>query len=185
MALTPSNEIALGTEAVDFKLPDPTGKLYTLSDVMGKKGLLIAFICNHCPYVIHLKSALAQKTKAFLESSVGVVAINANDAKAYPEDRPEKMLVDVQQFSYAFPYLYDESQATAKAYQAACTPDFFLYNEQRKLVYHGQFDDSRPGNGVAVSGSDLVVAVEAMLAGHAIPASKPSVGCNIKWRAEF
>jgi peroxiredoxin len=175
--------LALGTAAPDFRLPGTDGKIYSLLDFREAKALVVAFICNHCPYVMHIRSALAQFGKEMQGRGVAVVGISANDAVKYPQDGPEAMKREVGVAGYTFPYLYDESQAVAKAYRAACTPDFFLFDGERKLVYRGQFDSSRPGNGVPVTGSDLREAVEAVLAGRAIAANqRPSLGCNIKWR---
>lgn len=184
MALTPSNMVPLGTPAPDFELPDPTGKVYRLADVRGPNGLLVVFMCNHCPFVKHLKPALAEAGRRLAEKGVGMVGINSNDVTQYPDDAPEKMLEDIREFGYTFPYLYDESQAVARAYDAACTPDFYLFDKDLKLVYRGQFDDSRPGNGIPVTGADLYAAVDAMVEGRPVsPNQKPSIGCNIKWKA--
>jgi thiol-disulfide isomerase/thioredoxin len=141
------------------------------------------FICNHCPYVKHIRSALAAFAREYQKKRLAIVGINANDVASYPEDSPAKMKAEVAEAGYVFPYLYDESQAVAKAYAAACTPDFFLFDRDRRLVYRGQFDDSRPGNGVAVTGKDLRAACDAALSGNAVASEqRPSVGCNIKWR---
>jgi hypothetical protein len=141
------------------------------------------FICNHCPYVVHIRAGLAEFARAYQARGLAVVAINANDVAAYPDDRPEKMAEEKRRAGYVFPYLYDETQAVAKAYRAACTPDFFLFDGARRLVYRGQFDDSRPGNGRPVTGADLRAAVDAVLTGEAVPAEqRPSIGCNIKWK---
>ena len=183
MAQTPSNMPDLGLDAPDFSLPDPTGKLYSLDDFSDAKALLVVFMCNHCPFVIHLREALSAFASEYQAKGVAVVGINANDITDRPADSPEMMAVEIEQQSYTFPYLFDESQQTAMAYQAACTPDFFLYDGDRKLVYRGQFDGSRPGNGVPVSGEDLRAAMDALLAGQAIPPDqKPSMGCIVKWR---
>lgn len=182
MALTSSNSIALDTPAINFTLPDAKGKLYTLADLAEKNGLLIAFICNHCPFVKLIKTELARLGRDLAEQQIGMVAINSNDSTAYPEDSAEQMLIDVQQYAYHFPYLIDASQDVARAYQAACTPDFFLYDAKLKLAYHGQLDDARPGNGLAVTGKDLRQATQAMLIGQPITQMQPSIGCNIKWK---
>jgi hypothetical protein len=182
MALTPSNPVALGTAAIDFQLPDAAGKRYSLKDVAGTQGLLVAFICNHCPFVKLIKTELAQLGHDLLQQQIGMVAINSNDSIAYPDDSAEHMLKDVQQFGYPFAYLIDETQQIARDYQAACTPDFFLYDAHLKLVYHGQLDDARPGNGIAVTGDDLRNAVQALLQGKSSTQMKPSIGCNIKWK---
>jgi peroxiredoxin len=175
--------LALGTAAPDFTLPDTEGKIVSLATFKGAPALLVVFMCNHCPYVQHVRRGLAQMARDFQARGVGVVGINANDVANYPADSPAKMREEVRTAGYTFPYLYDESQSTAKAYRAACTPDFFLFDKQRKLVYRGQMDDSRPSNGVPVSGKDLRAAVDAILIGRPVSAEqKPSIGCNIKWK---
>ena len=184
MALTPSNMPELGLYAPDFALPDTQGKLVRRDDFAAAPGLLVAFWCNHCPYVKHLRTAFADFAREYEARGLAVVAINANDADTYPDDNPAAMRAAAAEFGYSFPYLYDESQSVAKAYGAACTPDFFLFDGARKLVYRGQFDGSRPGNAEPVTGADLRAAASALLAGHAIDAEQvPSIGCNIKWRA--
>ena len=176
--------LALGTQAPDFKLADTNGKLVGLDDLKGAKALVVAFICNHCPYVKHMRAGLADFGREMQSRGVAVVAINSNDPEKYPADAPGQMAAEVRAAGYTFPYLYDESQAVAKAYRAACTPDFYVFDGARRLVYRGQFDASRPGNGVAVTGSDLRAAVEAVLGGKAVSEKQmPSIGCNIKWRA--
>jgi peroxiredoxin len=183
MALTPSTMLELGTPLPEFRLPDPQGKMVASSDFEGAPALLVAFICNHCPYVKHLRSELAQFAKDYQGSGLAMVAINANDVSNYPDDSPEKMAEEVEQVGYVFPYLYDESQEVAKAYRAACTPEFYLFDGDRRLVYRGQFDDSRPESGRPVTGADLRAAVDAVLAGRAVEADQtPSIGCNIKWK---
>lgn len=183
MALTPSTMLPLGTTAPDFKLPDPEGKPVALTDFKAAPALLVAFICNHCPYVKHLRAGLAQLARDYQPRGVAIVAISSNDAANYPEDSPARMKAEARAAGYTFPYLHDETQAVAKAYRAACTPDFFLFDAARKLVYRGQFDDSRPSNGVPVTGKDLRAALDAVLAGKPAPANqKPSMGCNIKWK---
>jgi len=176
--------VALETPAPDFSLPDVvSGKTVRLADFAGAPALLVMFICNHCPYVKHVQAGMTQMAKDFMARGVGVVAINSNDVANYPEDSPEKMKEEARRAGYTFPYLFDESQAAARAYQAACTPDFFLFDKQRKLVYRGQMDDARPGNDRLVTGSDLRHAVEAVLSGKPAPSTQiPSLGCNIKWK---
>lgn len=177
--------IALGTRAPDFELPDINGKLVSLADFATHKGLLVIFMCNHCPYVKHIRHALTEFANSNMSTEFAIVGVNANDATTYPADSPEKMREEAQAAGYRFPYLYDESQDVAKAFGAACTPDFFLYNKQRKLIYRGQFDGSRPGNAVPVTGSDLQVAVDALLEDRKIPREQiPSIGCNIKWKTK-
>lgn len=184
MALTPSTMLALGTPAPDFALPDTTGRTVRLADFAAAPALVVMFICNHCPYVKHVRAGLAGFGRDVQGRGVAVVAISANDAEQYPEDSPAKMAEEVRQAGYVFPYLHDASQAVARAYRAACTPDFYLFDAQRRLVYRGQFDESRPGNNVPVTGKDLRAAVEAVLAGRPVAGDqKPSIGCNIKWRA--
>ncbi len=175
--------LPLGTTAPDFKLPDTNGKIVSLADFKDKSALLVLFICNHCPYVKHIRTGLAQLARDYLPRSVAIVGINSNDVANYPEDSPAKMKEEVKSAGYTFPYLYDESQAVAKAYRAACTPDIYLFDKNHKLVYRGQFDDSRPGNGIPVTGKDLRAALDAVLAGKPVsPNQKASIGCNIKWK---
>ncbi len=183
MAVTPSTMLPLGTVAPDFKLPDTQGRQVGLSDFGDAPALLVAFICNHCPYVKHVRAALADLGRDYQARGVAVVGINANDVANYPDDSPEKMKEEVKLAGYTFPYLYDATQQVARAYRAACTPDFFLFDKDRKLVYRGQLDDSRPNSGKPVTGADLRAALDAVLAGKPVPADqKPSVGCNIKWK---
>ncbi len=186
MAATESRMLALGTLAPDFSLPDVvSGATVTLGAFSDKKGLLVMFICRHCPYVKHMQDELAQIGRDFAGKPLGIVAISANDARAYPDDSPQRLRQMAGELGFNFPYCYDESQETAKAYQAACTPDFYLFDENRKLVYRGQLDDSRPGNGKPVTGADLRAAIDAVLAGRSVsPVQKPSIGCNIKWRPD-
>lgn len=173
----------LGTVAPDFALPDTEGRTVRLADFANAPALLVIFMCNHCPYVKHVRAGLADLARSLRAKGVAVVGINANDAKAYPDDSPEKMRLEAAEAGYTFPYLYDETQEVAKAYTAACTPDFFLFDADRRLVYRGQMDDSRPGNDEPVTGKDLRIAVDALLAGRPVPTEqKPSMGCNIKWR---
>jgi peroxiredoxin len=185
MAQTPSTMIALGTAAADFVLPDTvSGKNITLSAVQGNKATVIMFICNHCPFVKHVNKELVRTAKDFMSKDVSFIAISSNDVENYPEDGPEKMKEVAQQLGYPFPYLYDESQEVARAYDAACTPDFFVYNGNLELVYRGQLDDSRPGNGKPVNGKDLRNALDAILVDKPVSEDqKPSVGCNIKWKS--
>ena len=183
MALTPSTMLPLGTTLPSFRLPDYEGRVVTSDDFRTAPGLLVAFLCGHCPYVKHLRAGLAQLANDYQSRGVGIVGINSNDVANYPEDSPAKMAAEVRSAGYTFPYLFDDSQAVAKAYHAACTPDFFLFDRGRRLVYRGQFDESRPGNGAAVTGKDLRAAIDAVLAGK--PTStfqSPSMGCNIKWK---
>ena len=183
MALTPSTMLELGTPLPEFRLPDPSGKLVASDDFKDSPALLVAFICNHCPYVKHLRRELAQFAKDYQESGLAMVAINANDVSNYPDDSPAKMAEEVEEVGYVFPYLYDESQGVAKAYRAACTPEFYLFDADRRLAYRGQFDDSRPESGRPVTGADLRSAVDALLAGRPLePDQTPSIGCNIKWK---
>lgn len=184
MALTPSTMLSLGTDALDFRLSDTNGKTVSLADFKNAPALLVMFVCNHCPYVKHLRQALAQLGRDYQPKGVGIVAINSNDVATYPADSPAKMKEEVQSAGYTFPYLFDETQAVAKAYRAACTPDIFLFDSRHKLVYRGQFDDSRPGNGRPVTGKDLRAALDAVLAGRPVPPEQtPSMGCNIKWKS--
>jgi peroxiredoxin len=184
MALTPSTMLDLGTAAPDFCLPDVYGKTVSLSDFKGKPALLVMFLCNHCPYVKHVRAELARLGREYQPKGVGIVAISSNDVAEYPEDSPEMMKREAAEAGYTFPYLFDETQQVAKAYQAACTPDFFLFDRNLKLAYRGQLDDSRPGNGVPLSGKDLRGALDALLAGQPISGNqKASMGCNIKWKS--
>jgi peroxiredoxin len=185
MALTASTMLPLGTSAPDFQLADVvSGKTISLATFAEKKALLVMFICQHCPFVKHVRHELAQLGKDYAEESLGIVAISANDVANYPDDSPEHLQAMARSLALNFPICYDESQATAKAYTAACTPDFFLFDADRKLVYRGQLDDSRPGNNLPITGQDLRAAIEAVLAGKAVnPDQKPSIGCNIKWKS--
>jgi peroxiredoxin len=183
MARTESTMLELGTKAPDFSLPDTTGRQISLADFADAKGLLVVFMCNHCPYVIHIRDALVGFAEEYQPQGLAVVAINSNDADNYPDDSPEKMVAEAAEHGFAFPYLYDEDQSVAKTYMAACTPDFFLFDDQRKLVYRGQFDASRPRNDVPVTGVDMRAAVDALLNDEEIPEEQtPSMGCNIKWK---
>lgn len=175
--------LPLGTPAPDFQLPDPHGKYTTLSSFKDKPALVVMFICNHCPYVKHIRAGLVQLAHDYQPRGVGLVAINSNDVANYPEDSPAKMAEEAKTAGYSFPYLYDATQSVAKAYRAACTPDFFLFDRGRRLVYRGQLDASRPGNGIPVTGKDLRAALDAVLAGKAPSLLQtPSMGCNIKWK---
>jgi peroxiredoxin len=177
--------LPLGTVAPAFRLHDPHGKPVSLDDFRGAPALLVAFICNHCPYVVHIRSAFASLGSEYQARGVAVIAINSNDYEAYPDDSPAKMAEEIEIAGYTFPYVVDESQNVAKAYRAACTPDFFLFDKNRKLVYRGQFDDSRPKNDRPVTGADLRGALDAVLAGKPVAESqKPSMGCSIKWKKE-
>jgi peroxiredoxin len=183
MALTPSIMLPLGATAPDFKLPDTNAKIVSLADFKNSPALLVVFMCNHCPYVIHIRAALAQLARNYAPREVGIVGINSNDVENYPDDSPAKMKLEAKNAGYIFPYLYDETQAVAKNYRAACTPDIYLFDKNHKLAYRGQFDDSRPGNGIPVTGNDLRAALDAVLAGKSVsPNQKVSVGCNIKWK---
>ena len=177
--------LPLGTAAPDFALPDVvSGKTVALADFKNSSALLVAFLCNHCPYVKHIQTGLAQLAKDLQAWGVSVVAISANDVVNFPDDGPEKMREEAQRAGYTFPYLFDESQAVALAYRAACTPDFFLFDGAQQLVYRGQMDDARRANNLPVTGASLRAAVDAVLAGQAVDAKQiPSLGCNIKWKA--
>jgi peroxiredoxin len=184
MVQTASTMLPLGTSAPAFSLSDAvSGREVSLEDFQGAPALLVAFICNHCPFVKHVRAGLAQLARDFQERGAAVVAINSNDVESHPDDRPERMAEEARQAGYPFPYLFDEDQAVAKAYRAACTPDFFLFDGGRRLAYRGQMDSSRPGNGVPVTGEDLRAALDAVLAGEPPPrVQRPSMGCNIKWK---
>lgn len=184
MARTPSNMLPLGTQAIDFELPNYNlDGHFSLYQGKGETGTLIMFICNHCPFVKHINHELAQLAKDYQSKGIQVVAINSNDVENYPDDAPELMTNNAKENDFIFPYLFDESQEVAKQYDAACTPDFYLFNEDLKLVYRGQLDDSRPGNEIPVTGKDLRDAIESLLH-HQLPSEnqKPSIGCNIKWK---
>jgi len=175
--------LVLGTKAPDFSLPSAAGGTVSLKDFADAKALLVMFICNQCTFVKHVREGLVSLVNEYKEKGVAVVAINANDWMTYPDDSPEMMAKEAKQYGYTFHYLYDSSQKVAQAYRAACTPDFFLFDENRNLVYRGQMDDSRPGNNVPVTGKDLRTALDAMLAGKPVSEKqRPSLGCNIKWR---
>jgi thiol-disulfide isomerase/thioredoxin len=189
MAQTPSNMLPLGTKAPFFELPNPAkdNALQSLDELKGEKGTLVMFICNHCPFVIHVIEKLVELHEDYQAQGIEFVAISANDILNYPADAPEFMVDFAQEHQMAFPYLYDESQAIAKAYQAACTPDFYFFDDKLDLVYRGQMDASRPGNTQEVTGEDLIMAFENLLAGNPQEdehLQRPSIGCNIKWKAE-
>ena len=183
MVKTVSTMLPLGTEAPDFSLVDVSGETVTLSDIAGAKAYLVMFICNHCPFVKHIADDLARLGHQYQQKGVAVIAISSNDAASYPQDSPEQMVHEAENRGYTFPYLYDEDQSVAKAYRAACTPDFFVFDANRKLVYRGQLDDSRPNSGIPVTGKDLTTAINAAIAGKGpLEVQKPSLGCNIKWK---
>lgn len=176
--------LELGTPAPEFSLPDArSGETVSLADLAGERALLVMFICNHCPFVQHVRHELAAIGRDYAGAGLAIVAINSNDARSHPEDAPPHMKAEAERQGYVFPYLFDESQSVARAFRAACTPDFYLFDAERRLVYRGQLDGSRPGNEVPVTGSDLRAAIDAVLDGRAPPVDqKPSLGCNIKWR---
>lgn len=184
MARTPSNMLELGTPAPDFRLVDAmTNDLYTLEDVKGSKGTLIMFICNHCPFVKHVNEEIVRLASDYRVMGFGFAAIMSNDVNEYPEDRPELMQEHARLHQYSFPYLYDQSQEVARSYKASCTPDFFLFDGNLKLIYRGQLDDSRPGNGIPVNGRSIREAMDAVMGNKQVPPhQKPSMGCNIKWK---
>ena len=184
MALTPSTMLPLGTPAPGFSLPEvSSGTTVSLATFTGTRALLVMFICRHCPYVVHVQEELARLGRDYAGRETGIVAISANDAATYPEDAPPRLRAMAKTVGFTFPFCYDESQATARAYTAACTPDFFLFDAKRRLVYRGQLDDSRPGNGKPLTGRDLRDALDAVLAGRPVtPHQRASVGCSIKWK---
>jgi len=183
MAVTASRMLALGTSAPDFSLPDTEGKNVSLDDFRNSPALLVIFMCNHCPFVKHVLDKLVQLIKGYQAKGVAVVGINSNDVTNYLDDSPEMMSTLAKESGFTFAYLYDETQQVATMYGAACTPDFFLFDSQKSLVYRGQMDDSRPGNGIPVTGADLTAAIDALLEGKPIRSDqKPSMGCNIKWK---
>lgn len=182
MVKTASTMLQLGTRAPEFSLSNIDSSVVSLADFADKKGLLVVFMCNHCPFIKHLRKELAEFCNEYQGKGLGVVGISSNDVANYPDDSPEKMVEEATDAGYQFPYLYDESQEVAKAYKAACTPDFFLFDADMTLAYRGQFDDSRPGNDLPVTGADLRAACDQVLAGESVPVEqKPSIGCNIKW----
>ena len=183
MSAVESTMLELGSKAPDFTLPIVTGGILNFTKYSKRsKGIVVAFICNHCPYVKHLNKAMVNLANTYLQNGIGFIAISSNDVEKYPQDSPSKMVEVVREEGYPFPYLYDETQEVAKAFKAACTPDFYLFNNNQELVYRGQFDDSRPGNGKEATGIDLQLAIDALLKGEA-PTERqiPSIGCNIKW----
>ena len=184
MARTPSTMVSLGTKAHSFNLPDTvSGKHMSFADVKGVLGTVILFICNHCPFVKHINDQLIKLANEHKEKGIGFAAINSNDVSNYPEDAPELMKQTAIELGYPFPYLYDETQETAQAYDAACTPDFFIYDKNLQLVYRGQLDDSRPGNLIPVTGKDIRKALDCLINGQPVPEDqRPSIGCDIKWR---
>lgn len=183
MVRTPSTMLPLGTPAPDFALPNVDGRTIAFADAAGPKGTLVMFICNHCPFVKHVADQLAALGRDCLPRGIGVVAISSNDVSSHPADSPEQMVHEAEQRGYVFPYLYDETQEVAHAYHAACTPDFFLFDGDRRLVYRGQLDGSRPGNDIPVTGADLRAAIDTVVAGRPVATDqRPSLGCNIKWK---
>lgn len=183
MVRTLSTMLELGTRMPEFNLPNLDGEMVGPQDFGGRPALLVMFICNHCPFVKHIQRGLAQFCKEYQKKGLGVLAVNSNDVRNHPDDSPVKMREEAAAAGYTFPYLYDETQEVATAFRAACTPDFFLFDKEGKLAYRGQFDDSRPENGVPVTGEDLRKAVDAVLAGRPVTGDqKPSIGCNIKWK---
>jgi peroxiredoxin len=183
MVAVNSTMLPLGTRAPDFQLPDTNGKTVSLADFEKANALLVIFMCNHCPYVKHIRNGLAQLARDYMSRGVAIVGISSNDVENYPQDSPRKMAEEAKAAGYIFPYLYDETQEVAKAYRAACTPDIYLFDSEQRLVYRGQLDDSRPGNNVPVTGKDVRAALDALLAGKSLPSNqKASIGCNIKWK---
>jgi peroxiredoxin len=184
MVMTASTMLELGTTAPDFSLPDTQGRTVSLHDFDDAKALLVVFMCNHCPFVKHVLDRFLKLAKEYQHKGVAVVGISSNDVDAFPDDRPEKMAELARQKGFTFPYLYDGTQEVAKSYRAACTPDFFLFDQDRKLVYRGQMDDSRPSTNVPVTGADLRMALDSVLQGRPVPEEqRPSMGCNIKWKS--
>ena len=184
MARTPSNMLPLGTKAPNFELYDTvSNKHVSLNNIKGENGTIIAFICNHCPFVKHVNHEIVAIANHYKAKGIQMVAISSNDVEKYPEDSPEKMKITAEENGYDFPYLYDETQEIAKAYDAACTPDFYVFDANLELVYRGQFDDSRPGNSMPITGRDIRSAIDAAIMGKRIyKTQKPSMGCNIKWK---
>ncbi len=183
MVRTESTMLALGTPAPDFRLLDTDGKAVALADFAAAPALVVMFICNHCPFVVHVREGLAQLARDYQARGVAFVGINSNDVETHPDDAPDKMKLEKERAGYSFPYLFDETQSVARAYKAACTPDLYVFDAQRKLAYRGQLDGARPGNGVPVTGADLRAALDAVLAGNRPPEpQRPSMGCNIKWK---
>ncbi|MBP86729.1 MAG: thioredoxin family protein [Planctomycetaceae bacterium] len=185
MVKTASTMLSLGTTAPDFSLVNVDGQTVSLANLKGSQVLLVVFMCNHCPFVKHIATELARLAIDYQPQGLAMVGINSNDVSSHPDDSPEQMVHEAELQGYTFAYLFDETQEVAKAYRAACTPDFFLFDGEQKLAYRGQLDSSRPGNDVLVTGKDLRAAIDAVLAGEAVPADQtPSIGCNIKWAAE-
>lgn len=184
MARTPSNMLPLGTQAPDFKLLDTiSGEMLSLKDLKSDKATVIMFICNHCPFVKHVDAGIVNLARDYQDKGVSFIAISSNDVENYPQDAPNLMKQEAEKVGYTFPYLYDETQAVAKAYDAACTPDFYIFDADMKCAYRGQLDDSRPGNGKPVTGSDMRAALDQILEGRNVSAPQiPSLGCNIKWK---
>ncbi len=182
MVLTPSTMVPLGTKAPSFSLPNVDGKTVSLDELTGSSAYLIVFMCNHCPYVKHVAPELATLAREYQARGVAVIGINSNDVASHPDDSPKAMAREAAERGYTFPYLFDETQRVAKAYQAACTPDFYVFDKDKKLAYRGQMDASRPDSGIPVTGKDLRAALDAVLAGKQIEEQKPSIGCNIKWQ---
>lgn len=184
MALTESNSLAQGTMAPSFQLPDTvSGKVLSLNDIKGEKGTVVMFICNHCPFVIHVNDELVRLANDYQSKGIAFVAISSNDVANYPQDGPEFMKQNAERLGYTFPYLYDETQEVAQAYDAACTPDFYVFDQELKAIYHGQLDSSRPGNSLPLTGSDMRAVLDACLTGETYAGDqKPSIGCNIKWK---
>jgi len=184
MVKTASTMLQLGTKAPEFSLPNIDGSVVSLADFADKKGLLVVFMCNHCPFIKHLRTELSEFGNEYQDKGLGVIGISSNDVASHPDDSPEKMAEEAAEAGYRFAYVYDESQEVAKAYKAACTPDFFLFDSDMTLAYRGQFDGSRPGNDIPVTGADLRAACDQVLASEPVPVEqKPSIGCNIKWIA--
>ena len=182
MALTESTMLPLGTIAPDFRLPGTDGNMVSLADVAGGEALVVIFMCNHCPYVIHIQAELAAVAREYESRGIRFVGINSNDVESYPDDAPEKMKEARERIGYPFPYLFDETQEVARAYRAACTPDIYLFDRDQKLVYRGQFDVTRPNSGTP-TGENLIAAMDALLAGEPVPGEQvPGIGCNIKWK---
>jgi thiol-disulfide isomerase/thioredoxin len=184
MSAVQSKMVPLGTKAPNFNLPDViSGRNVSLEEIKSDKATVIMFICNHCPYVINIYDHLAKLSSEYIKKGIAFVGINSNNYIAYPDDAPDKMKEVAERLGYEFPYLIDETQEVAKAYQAECTPDFFVYDKDLKLIYRGQYDDSRPGNGIPVTGKDLKAALDAVIEGREVPKEQiPSIGCNIKWK---
>ena len=175
--------LTLGTQAPIFALPDPDGKVWSLDDVAGPRGTLVAFVCNHCPYVRHIAPKLGEIATGWIDAGIGVIGVNSNDTASHPDDRPEHMATQAREWKWTFPYVTDEDQSTALAYRAACTPDFFLFDADRRLSYRGRFDAARPGNKLPITGEELHAAIQAVLTGTPVSTDQyPSIGCNIKWK---